>query len=213
MYRALLYITALTLTILLAACSSCSSNSKKNVQGGMKDINPMVSELDNTPDEAIAGVLKNVTSDSIYVLTAGKTLSYDFTHAKAEGTLHGTLKKGDKVSVFPDNKQKVALIIINTTELSGRWFYDQKQHRGIDFNEHGGMSSINSENNCFREWKLLNGKLYIYYVMMQDIADDRHRYSVEEAQITELSKNRLTLVLNGETYYCLRPSNKPIMFN
>lgn len=177
-----------------------------------KAINPKVQELDETPDEAFEAEMDNFTKDSIYVtiIKTGEHKTFDITHARAIGTLHGSIVKGDSYSIFPDNKQKAVQILINTSELRGRWFYDQQQHRGIDFNNIRGMSSINSEHICFREWKLLNGKMYIYYVGMQDIAGDRHQYNVEEANITELSKSKLTFTFLGKTYRCQRPSDKPL---
>lgn len=218
MYRALLYIAAFSLSFLLAGCSSCS-NSKKDSEERQaeqeKAVNPKVQQLDETPDEAFEALMDNFTKDSIYirVTKTGERKSYDITHARAMGTLHGSIVKGDVYSIFPDNKQKAIQILINTTELRGRWFYNQQQHRGIDFNDGGGMSSINSERICFREWKLLNGKMYIYYVDMQDVASDRHQYNVEEANIQKLDSKKLTFTFLGTTYNCRRPSNKPIMLN
>ena len=125
---------------------------------------------------------------------------------------HGTMKRGDTFSILPDNSSLTVTIAVNTTELKGRWFYDQQQHRGIDFNEGGGMSSINAENICFIEWKLLNGKMYIYYVDQQQLASDRHQYLVEEAYITALNTKELIIQFHGQRLKCLRPSNKPLLF-
>jgi hypothetical protein len=216
MYRKLLYvISVLSLCItLLASCTGCSnSNKKKAVSGVESPVNPEVEKLDETPDEAILVKLDKFDMDSMYVSVAesGEKKAFFYREAKTQGLFHGSLKRGDTYSIFPDNSRKTATIVINTTELSGRWFYDQKQHRGIDFNEGGGMSSINSDKICFREWKLLNGKMYVYFVDMQQLASDRHQYQVEEAQIFFLSADKLAFKFHGQDYECSRPSDKPIL--
>ena len=69
MYRRLLYvIPALALSLLLAACTSCSSK-KRDWGSGESPINPKVEELDETLDEALLVDLVNYDADSIYVRT------------------------------------------------------------------------------------------------------------------------------------------------
>lgn len=212
MYR-FVYIAVFLLTILLASCTSCS-DSKKNGTEGEKAFNPKVEELDETPDEAIFASLDKYDNDSVYI-TISRTKekkAYCYHEAVTTGRFHGSFKVGDKYSFFPNNRNKTVSIAINTTELSGRWIYDEKQFRGFDFNGKSGMSSINNEDICFKEWKLLNGKLYIYTVGMQDVAGDRHQYDVEEADIQTLNKDNLTLTFRGKKYSCHRPSTKPLLF-
>lgn len=216
MYRRLLYIIpVLTLSLyLLAGCTGCSNSKKKGKGAEESPINPMVQQLDETPDEAFLARLDNFDRDSIYVTANGsrQKKAYAYAEALANGMFHGTMKRGDTFSILPDNSSLTVTIAVNTTELKGRWFYDQQQHRGIDFNEGGGMSSINAENICFREWKLLNGKMYIYYVDQQQLASDRHQYLVEEAYITALNTKELIIQFHGQRLKCLRPSNKPLLF-
>lgn len=213
MYRRLLYnIPVLIMSLLLAACNGCSDSKKNGQQAGESPINPMVEELDETPDEAFLVTLDNYDSDSMYVTTVRghRKMSMAYRDAMDNGSFHGTMKKGDRYSVLPTKRKRIVKIAVNTTELQGRWIFDEAQHRGIDFNEGGGMSSINSQDICFREWKLLNGKMYIYYVDMQQLASDRHQYLVEEAYITTLNDRELILQFNGESYQCKRPSKQPL---
>lgn len=214
MYRALLYVPVIALSFLLAACSSCGGGKKKDSRTNMNGENPMVEELDETPDSAFLARLVEIKDDSIRVISqnSGKRLAYACKDAQAAGKVKGTLEKGNIFSIYPDNKSRQVIAMINTTELSGKWIYDQKQRRGFSFNERGGMSSINAEKICFREWKLLNGLLYLYYVEMQQSADNRHKYGVDEANIASLSKERLTLQFKDMTLRCSRPSDKPLKF-
>ena len=220
MYRRLLYIIPLFALatvgcFLLAACSGCSGGKKKPHSGAVESpINRMVQELDETPDEAFLATLYNYERDSIYV-TVRKTkrkAAFAYGEALSNGMLHGTIRKGDTYSILPDGKRKTVSIAVNTTELSGRWFYDLQQNRGVSFNEGGGMSSINAEEICFREWKLLNGRMYIYYVDMQQLASDRHQYLVEEAYITSLNAKELIIQFRGERMRCVRPAKKPLQY-
>lgn len=210
MHYRLFYILTLSLNILLAvtSCTSCGNGGRK---GGEE--NPMVQLLDETPDEARLAVLDEVLDDVLRMTdpASGSKVTYKYLDAQAGGNIHGTLRVGDTFSILPQKQTGSISIAINVTELSGRWVYDQSQQRGIDFNAQGGMSSINSETICFREWKLLNGQLYLYYIDMQTVADDRHKYEVEEASIMYLDANRLNLLFRGDTYECVRPSTTPVM--
>lgn len=189
------------LIIILLAVTSCGGKKETNPKE-----NPMVRELDETPDNAIFALLEDVESDSIIVtnLETGELEAYYYLTAKVNNQIKGSLTKGHRLSIYPDHKQKSVKIVINATELSGQWFYDMQQHRGFKFEERGGLSSINTSKIAFREWKLLNGKLYIYYVDMQQVAEDRHEFSVEEAQIDYLSKDELKLRLMGKQFDCKR---------
>lgn len=201
--------------LLLAGCNGCSDSRKKGRSSGESPVNPMVEQLDETPDEAALVRLDSFDKDSMYVSLVGTgartALAYD--DAMSNGSFHGSLKCGDRYSVLATGKHRSVKIAVNTTELKGRWIYDEAQHRGIDFNEGGGMSSINSQDICFREWKLLNGRMYIYYVDMQQLASDRHQYLVEEANITSLTPEELVIQFKGERMLCKRPSGKPLMLN
>ncbi len=219
MYCRLLYIVpALSLGLLLLAscfsCTGCSDSKKERNRGGESPINPVVEQLDETPDEALLVRLNSFDRDSMYVTVtvSGKKTAYSYGEAMANGMFHGTIRKGDTYSLLPDNRRKAVTIAVNTTELSGRWIFDQQQHRGLTFNPKGGMESINAGNICFREWKLLNGKMYIYYVDIQQVASDRQQYLVEEAYINTLSAKELIIQFRGENLRCLRPSAKPILY-
>ncbi len=205
-----LNIILIALTLSLSSCFTSCGNKKKSGEGGVKPINERVQELDEEEDLAVLAVLNAYNQDSLYVQLKknGQRRTYAYGEANDDGRIHGTLRKGDTYSILPQGKDvKVA---INATELSGRWEYDAQQHRGMAFNDRGGMSSINNEDICFREWKLLNGKFYIYTVGQQDIAKDRHQYDVEEADITKLTPDELIIQFRGERYQCHRPSRTPV---
>lgn len=203
MYYRTFYVLVLALNILLvvSSCTSCGGNGRK-----AGTVNPMVRQLDETPDEAEYVRLDKVTDDSLFVfsITKKRNETFAYRNAKDNGHIHGTLKEGDVYSVFPERKTKTVSIVINVTQLKGRWVYDKEEFRAIDFNDRGGMSSINTGDICFREWKLLNGKLYIYYVDVQTVADDRHKYEVDEAHILLFENDRLVLLFKGQTYECLK---------
>lgn len=93
------------------------------------------------------------------------------------------------------------------------WYYDLQEMRGMSFNAGGGMTSINTEEISFKEWKILKGKIYFYYLEEQQLAHERHQFLVDEAQITNLTSDNLTFVFRGRTYDCQRPPKKPLMTN
>ncbi len=169
-------------------------------------INERVAELDETPDNALLVRLKSFSADSIVVslLPENKEKKDCMTEAHQANMIKGSLTVGDTLSIFPEKRTKNVKICINVSELRGRWFFDMSQHRGMTFSPQGVMSSINGDDICFREWKLLNGKLYIYYLDMQQVAEIRNQYLVEEADIVSLTKEKLVFNFIGQNYNCQR---------
>lgn len=166
----------------------------------------MVEELDEIPDEAFLARLEGVEGDNLILtnLSTNEKKTYNYCDAKQEGYIKGSLTVGDTLSIFPENKTNKVVISINTSEMSGRWFFDMKQHRGFRFEHQGTMSTINAGDKSFTEWKLLNGKLYIYYLELQQVATDRHQYKVEEVDIKSLDRKNLVFQFAGKTYNCKR---------
>lgn len=208
-----IFCIAISCVTLLAvtSCNSCS-DSKKKYDGGT--VNEMVQQLDETPDSAIVFYIEDFDADSLYGYprTTGKKMSLSYQQAMGSGMVKGSIKRCHLYSIFPETARKSVIIAINISELSKHdWIYDQQNMKGFKFNTKGGMSSINNNDICFREWKLLNGKLYLYYVGAQQHADDRTKYEVEEAEIVELSEEHLVLSFKGRTYDCQKPSDKPLL--
>lgn len=177
---------------------------------GEAEVNPMVAELDNTPDEAALATLLEIEPESIRLrlLESGEQKVFCYRDAKQGGNIKGSLTVGDTYSVYPGEASENLSVMINVSELEGRWFYDMEQHRGFEFGAQGGMSSINVEDLSFREWKLLNGKLYVYYLDLQMIAPERDEFLVEEAQIETLDKDNMVLRFRSNTYNCKRMREK-----
>ena len=199
--------TGLLSLALLVLCS-CGGGKKSQ-------INPMVEQLDETPDYAELVTLIEVDGDSLLVQPDNdleQPRAYAFRQAEADGQIKGRLVPGDQLSIFPDSKHRRVTICINVTELEGQWFYDMQRHRGLKFETTGGLSSINTERISFREWKLLNGKLYLYYVDMQQVAADRHEFSVDEADIVSLTAEEMQLSFLDTLLTCRR-QHGPIRFN
>lgn len=194
MIRRFIFCTT-ALLLILFALGSCGQ--------GKKNRRTTVEAIDSTPDEAMLVKLNKVDRDSIYTsLVRGfgdKTFCL-----KGSTEVKGSIQVGDTLSIFPENRTKSIKMCINVSELQGRWFYDMKQQRGFSFDKTGGMASINTDDIAFREWKLLNGKLYICYVDMQQVAEERNEYQVEEAEITYLDKSHLEINFHDKDYKCER---------
>ena len=183
----------------------CSCSGDKNKPQG-SPVNEKVAELDETPDNALLVRLNGFRSDSIVVTLIPDNVKKSFcmTEAHQAKMIKGSLTTGDTLSIFPENKTKNVKICINVSELRGRWFYDISQHRGFVFEQHGAMSSINADEICFKEWRLLNGKLYMFYIDMQQLIEGRSQYLVEEADMVSLTKEKLVFNFIGRNYICQR---------
>ena len=132
--------------------------------------------------------------------------------SRAESPINPRVQEVDK-KVVEEARKDSALFRSLCSQLEGMWYYDLDEMRGISFNAGGGMTSINTGEIAFKEWKVLKGKIYFYYLEEQMLTHTREQYLVEEAQITDLTPDNLTFVFLGKTYYCQRPPKKPLMTN
>ena len=173
---------------------------------GEAEVNPMVEELDNTENLAIRAELQEVRDDSLILRNAqtGERWVLGFVEADQAEQIKGSITEGDEYAMLPDLRRNAVKLAINLNELGGKWFYDMEQHRGLEFGLHGAVSSINTEDISFREWKLLNDKFYIYYLTLDMVSPDRHEYLVEPAEILALDKDNLKFRFLGRTYVCQR---------
>ena len=207
-----LKLTLLALLVLvLGACTGEKGKQEATGQAGHErmegeaEVNPMVEQLEREPNAAFRATLVEQKDDSIVLRTeAGKHVTLGHIEAEMEGEMKGSLTKGNEYSIFPNWETKSVQMAVNVSELRGQWFYDMQQHRGMKFEAHGAISSINTQDISFREWKLLNGKLYIYYLTVDMVSPDRSEYLVQPAEIVSLSKDRLVLEFLGKTYNCQR---------
>ena len=199
------------LVLAFAACTSKKDNKEtatveRQRMEGEAEVNPMVEQLDREPDAAFRATLVEVDDDSLVlrVSETGKTIRLGHLEAEMGGQMKGSLTKGNEYSIFPDWANLSVIMAINVSELRGQWFYDMQQHRGLTFEPRGAISSINTQDISFREWKLLNGKLFIYYLTIDMVSPDRSEYLVEPAEIVSLSKDKLQFQFLGKNYNCQR---------
>jgi len=132
--------------------------------------------------------------------------------SRAESPINPRVEEVDK-KVVEEARKDTALFRSLCSQLEGMWYYDLDEMRGISFNAGGGMTSINTGEIAFKEWKVMKGKIYFYYLEEQMLTHDRNQYLVDEAEITNLTPDNLTFVFLGKTYYCQRPPKEPLMTN
>ena len=199
------------LVLAFAACTSRRDNAETagtepQRMEGEAEVNPMVEQLDREPDAAFRATLVEVDDDTLVlrVHETGKNIRLGHIEAEMGGQMKGSLTKGNEYSIFPDMANLSVTMAINISELRGQWFYDMQQHRGLTFEPHGAISSINTQDISFREWKLLNGKLFIYYLTLDMVSPNRNEYLVESAEIVSLSKDKLQFRFLGKNYNCQR---------
>lgn len=213
----LLFIWSILLaTICLFACNGKETTMKQEENktrvryiGEAKD-NPKVEELDKEPNATLKAVLMELEDDSVVLrrYDTGEIIALDIQKALHEGSIKGKLTEGNDFYITANLQQQQLESAINTSELEGQWFYDLEERRGLTFLNKGAISSINSGDIDFRQWKIINGKLYLYYLTSSMIALERSEYLVEPADIEELSSEKLRFVFLGKTYECQRLKGK-----
>lgn len=187
-----------TLSLLLCACKE---------RGGARSKEAIQAELIiAVPDTTLHGTLKHAGSDSLTFVSEGsdETFSCNIGEALGRNQLFGSLTEGHRYALLVEPQTKMALQIVNLTELSGQWFYDLNEQRGFTITVAGALSGINTENLAFRKWKFHNGKFVVYYVDPESITEDPHQTLTDTTEIETLTDEVLEFKFRGELLHCTR---------
>lgn len=190
--------TGCALALLLCAC---------NGQKGERSVEEITSSLHiEQPDTSLYATLKAVNPDSLAFASQYDDESFSCTYeaAKSQSYIYGSLTEGHRYAIVLNPNHHDALKLFNITELSGQWFFDNHPESGLTFTASGALNSINSDNVSFRKWKFYNGRIILYYVEAQDLAEDAHHYKADTTEIVSLSAEALTFRFRGETLSCHR---------
>ena len=172
MSKHLLFIsTGCTLLLLAASCSG---------RKGARSVEEITSELHIVPpDTSVYGTLRSHSADSL-ILTpefGDDPIRCVYDEARGRGAILGTITDGNRYALLIDPDTHGARKIINLTELSGQWFYDDAdQQRGFTITTAGALSSINPKDVSFKKWKFNNGHIILYYTDIESVVRDSRQY-------------------------------------
>lgn len=93
--------------------------------------------------------------------------------------------------------------------MAGQWFYNMEEQRGMTFTMAGALSSINASDFTFRKWKVLNGRLLLYYHIIKEDGTLSDEMSVDTTMIRTLTDNKMEFDFRGQPFTCQRQT-KPI---
>lgn len=198
MTRHLLLLIGCTLSLFLCSCKG---------QKGARSVEEITSSIHIVqPDTSLYGTLKAVTEDSLSFAAEYDNAPFSCTYNTAmdEGHIFGSLTKGHRYALLVDPSCQDARHLLNITELSGRWFYDEAPESGLSFTAAGALSSINTHDVSFRKWKYYNGHIILYYINIEDVVKDSRNYKSDTTAILSLSADALTFRFRGETHSCHR---------
>lgn len=199
MRRTPLYIIiGCSLSLLFCACKE---------QGGARSKEAIQSQLViATPDTTLYGTLKRAGNDSLTFSSegTGDTFSCVIDEARGRNHIYGSLTEGNRYALLVDPQYKMALHIVNLTELAGQWFYEPENQRGFNLTVAGALSSINAEGTAFRKWKLYNGKFVVYYTDAESIAEDPRQAKADTTEIEKLTDEVFEFKFKGEMLHCTR---------
>lgn len=198
MNRHLLLTSGCTLSLLLCSC---------NEQKGARSVEEITSSLHiEQPDTSLYGTLNAVTPDSL-LFTAeygNETIGCTYDAARDQQRILGSLTEGNRYAIVIDPRQHAALKLLNLTELSGQWFYDDDPTSGLTFTAAGALSSINPHDVSFRKWKHYNGRIILFYTGLQDAVKAPSQYKADTTEIVSLSADALTFRFRGQSRSCHR---------
>lgn len=167
-------------------------------------------------DSTIHVMLESNNGNSISVLDykSKHNSVFDISQALARKSVYGSLTAGDSLNVVAAPGSNVAKSVVDVTDLMGRWLYSGNSNRkGFELSRHEVMSSINSGDICYCNWRLVNNTLFFYYVGVQQVAESMGDYQVDTAQIVSLSRQRMTLRFRDTTLVCERDINRPLKWS
>lgn len=184
-------VTYLLLASLIVSMVACSGK-KKRVEKV---------EAPEEPDSTIMVQLQKVTDDSITFLQidAKRTRTLGYADARRSNSVHGTLTVGDTLAVVPMFKQKLALSVVNVSELTGLWMFEGNSGTGMRLNADGAACDVGPSEVALREWKLRNGHFILVYVPAD--GSDYNEKS-DTSTIISLDKDHFSYTLNGNEKRC-----------
>lgn len=186
--KKILFLLTGTLLLSMAACSSHKKRVAKE-------------EIPEEPDSTIMVQLQKVTDDSITFmqLDAQRTRTLGYAEARRNNEVHGTLTIGDTLAVVPTFKQKLALSVVNVSELMGLWMFENGQGTGMRLNAGGAACDVGPSEVTLREWKLRNGHFILTYVPA-DGSD--YNEKADTSTIISLDKEHFSYTLKGNEKRC-----------
>lgn len=193
-----LLITGCTLSLLFCSC---------NGQKGGRSVEEITSSLHiEQADTSLCGTLDAVTHDSLQFTSeyGSEHFSCTYDAAQAQHNILGSLTEGNRYAVLIEPQEKSALKMLNLTELSGQWFFDDDPESGLIFTAAGALSSLNNHDVCFKKWKHYNGRIIIFYTGLEEAITDPRQYKSDTTEITNLSADALTFRFLGKSRTCHR---------
>lgn len=194
-------IISIACTLLLLA-SSCSK------QRGTRSVEEIAADLKIVqPDTSVYGTLRSHSADSLTLATEYDTdpIRCTYDEARARDAILGSITEGNRYALLIDPETHSARKLINLTELSGQWFYDDAdQQRGFTITTAGALSSINPKDVSFRKWKFHNGHIILYYVDTESVVRDSRDYLSDTTDIQSLTDDHLDLTFRGQSLHCYR---------
>ena len=190
-------LSALLLVSLFSAC-----NGKKGPFGGNNSEENVVV----VPDTSIYARLVEFDNDSLLFISENgvERITCAYHEASTNGQIFGSLTEGNLFSIQLSPGTHDARHLVNLSQLSGQWFYDDENGRGFELNIDGHLSPINNGELSFRKWKIYNGHLIFYYTDEQTVARSESTFLNDTTDILELPPEDLVFNLLGETYHCQR---------
>lgn len=198
MTRHLLLTTGCALSLFLCSC---------NGQKRGRSVEEITSSIHiEQADTSVCCTLNAVTPDSLQFISefSSEPFSCTYDAAQAQNNILGSLTEGNRYAVLINPQQKAAINVMNLTELSGQWFFDEEPESGLNFTAAGALSSINNHDVCFKKWKHYNGKIIIFYTGIEETVKDPRQYKADTTEITSLTADALTFRFRGESRSCHR---------
>lgn len=187
-------------TLFLLVCSCGEQKGARSVEEIAEEIVIL------QPDTSLYAALLSTQDDSFnfQIDRSEENIAIDCRDALQNGQFYGSIHEGDKYAIVLDPNSRHAVCVVNLTDLSGQWFYDMHNNRGLTFSAAGALSSINPDEFCFKKWKFHNGKLILYYVNIDEAINKSRDYHTDTTEIERLSGDELVFRFRNETLRCSR---------
>lgn len=193
--------------ILLIECTLLLLISSCGGQKGERSVKEIEESITiEVPDTSFYGTLSAITPSQLTFTPdyGDSPVSYYYDEARGRRQILGSLTEGDRYALVTDRGEGSILKMLNITELSGQWFYDTTEGRGFNLTAAGALSSINAKDFSFKKWKFYNGRIILFYVGIEDVANSARDYKSDTTDIESLTDDELIFRFRGNTYRCSR---------
>ncbi len=183
--------------------AGCKNDRRPSFQRTAADASRKAKHAPN--DSTMFVILDKFDKDSVWTTNreTGRKNAFSIAAVNSSRHAYGSLTRRDTYAVMADIRTKSISRLINITELTGLWMFDDHSGNGIRIDSTGTASNVGiMDDITLRSWHIHNGQLVFSHVK-NDGTD--YEETTTTVSIASLTTERFVFTIGKQLYECYRP--------